>query len=175
MPGTRIIKGVSMSVTSAKKSNVNTQSQFLASSDRLDSWKQIAVYLDRTVRTVQRWENREALPVRRHIHVKGGTVYAFKKEIDTWLADRSQLSSGSRSIHRRPQKLGNAMSSLPQETWLLFAAFRLCLAIVAQGSSQDCDDGPVPDSRLLARDSDPLSLRPQSSRTVRSRQLATHD
>src|SRR6516165_5926364 len=138
-----------MNVISAKKSNVNTQSQSLASSDRLDSWKQIAVYLDRAVRTVQRWEKREALPVRRHIHVKGGTVYAFKEEIDAWLADRGQLSSGFRAFHRRSQTPGDATSPLPQEAWLVLAALKLCLAIVAQGSSQDCDDGPVPDSRLL--------------------------
>jgi hypothetical protein len=163
-----------MNVTSAKKSNVKAQSQSLASSDRLDSWKQIAVYLDRAVRTVQRWEKREALPVRRHIHVKAGTVYTFKKEIDAWLADRGQLSTGSRAIHRRPQKPGNAMSPL-QEARLLFAAFRLCLAIVAQGTSQDCDDGPVPDSGLLAGESDPFSRRPQASDTAPRGQQATHD
>jgi hypothetical protein len=161
VPGTQTIKGVPMSVISAKKSHVDTQLQSLASSDRLDSWKQIAVYLDRAVRTVQRWEKCEALPVRRHMHVKGGSVYAFKKEIDVWLADR-----GSRAIHGRSQKPGNAMSPLPQEM-LLFAVFRLCLAIVARGSSQDCEDGSVRDSRLLAGDSDRFSRRPQSSHTVR--------
>jgi len=167
VPGTQTIKRVPMSVISAKKPNANTQSQSLARSDRLDSWKQIAVYLDRTVRTVQRWEKREALPVRRHIHLKGGSVYAFKKEIDVWLADRGQLSSGFRAVQRRPQWSGTATSPLPQETWLVFATLTLCLAIVAQGSSQDCEDGPGPDSQLLAGDSDPFSRRPQSSHTVR--------
>lgn len=56
--------------------------------ERLDSWKQIAVYLNREVRTVQRWEKREDLPVRRHTHLKGSSVYAFKKEIDVWLTGR---------------------------------------------------------------------------------------
>ncbi len=31
--------------------------------DRLDSWKEIAAYLNRDVTTVQRWEKREAMPV----------------------------------------------------------------------------------------------------------------
>jgi hypothetical protein len=35
----------------------------IAPSDRLDSWKEIAVYLKRDVRTVQRWEKTEKLPV----------------------------------------------------------------------------------------------------------------
>ncbi len=34
----------------------------------LDSWKKIAAYLDREVRTVQRWEKKEGLPVHRQIH-----------------------------------------------------------------------------------------------------------
>ena len=33
--------------------------------DRLDSWKEIAVYLGREVRTAQRWEKREGLPVQK--------------------------------------------------------------------------------------------------------------
>ena len=34
-------------------------------SDRLDSWKEIARYLNRDVRTVQRWEETGGLPVYR--------------------------------------------------------------------------------------------------------------
>ena len=34
--------------------------------DRLDSWKEIAAYLNRGVRTVRRWEREEGLPVHRH-------------------------------------------------------------------------------------------------------------
>ena len=57
--------------------------------NRLDSWKEIAVYLDREVRTVQRWEKREHLPVHRHLHHKIGSIFAFKDEIDNWRASRS--------------------------------------------------------------------------------------
>jgi YVTN family beta-propeller protein len=52
--------------------------------DRLDSWKEIAAYLKREVRTIQRWEKTQGLPVRRHNHGKGPTVYAFKAELDAW-------------------------------------------------------------------------------------------
>ncbi len=55
----------------------------------LDSWKQIASYLERDVRTVQRWEKKEGLPVHRQIHEKLGTVYAHKSEIDAWWRERS--------------------------------------------------------------------------------------
>ncbi len=52
--------------------------------DRLDSWKEIAAYLKRSVRTVRRWEHEEALPVHRHLHHTHGTVYAHKSELEAW-------------------------------------------------------------------------------------------
>jgi TolB-like protein/Flp pilus assembly protein TadD len=55
---------------------------------RLDSWKAIAVYLNRDVSTVRRWERREGLPVHRHLHHKLGSVYAFPSEIDRWWGSR---------------------------------------------------------------------------------------
>jgi len=55
---------------------------------KLDSWKEIADYLDREVRTVQRWEKTENLPVRRHEHQKKSTVYAFTSELDEWRKNR---------------------------------------------------------------------------------------
>lgn len=60
-----------------------------ASQDRLDSWKEIATYFGREVRTVQRWEKHECLPVHRHFHHKIGSVYAFKAELEKWRMDRS--------------------------------------------------------------------------------------
>jgi Tol biopolymer transport system component len=61
-----------------------------ASSGRLDSWKEIASYLNRSVRTVTRWEREEGLPVHRHVHSKTGTVYAYRSEIDAWWSSRGK-------------------------------------------------------------------------------------
>ncbi len=61
--------------------------------DRLDSWKEIASYLRRDVRTVQRWEKKEALPVYRHQHDKLGSVYAFRPELDAWFSSRLQSTA----------------------------------------------------------------------------------
>jgi Tol biopolymer transport system component len=60
-----------------------------APDDRLDSWKEIAAYLKRDVKTVQRWEKREAMPVHRHVHDKMGSVYAFRADLDAWARTRS--------------------------------------------------------------------------------------
>jgi Tol biopolymer transport system component len=53
-------------------------------SGRLESWKEIATYLKREVRTVQRWEKEEGLPIHRQMHKSLGTVYAYKSELDGW-------------------------------------------------------------------------------------------
>jgi TolB-like protein/Flp pilus assembly protein TadD len=52
--------------------------------DRLDSWKEIAGYLKKEVRTVQRWEKSLGLPVRRLTQGKQGTVFAYKADLDAW-------------------------------------------------------------------------------------------
>jgi TolB-like protein len=55
---------------------------------RLDSWKEIAAYLRREVRTVQRWEKSANLPVHRLQLEKQSAIYAYKSELDAWYSDR---------------------------------------------------------------------------------------
>ena len=51
--------------------------------DRVDSWKEIATYLNRTERTVIRWEKTRGLPIHR---LPGGqAVFAYRTELDMWL------------------------------------------------------------------------------------------
>jgi len=57
--------------------------------ERLDSWKEIAAYLKRGARTVQRWEREEGLPVHRLQHDKLASVYAYRSELDRWWAGRT--------------------------------------------------------------------------------------
>jgi len=61
----------------------------------LNSWKEIATYLKREVRTVRRWESYEGLPVHRHLHKVRGSVYAFKTEVDLWWKNRPTSSRSS--------------------------------------------------------------------------------
>jgi TolB-like protein len=73
-------------------------------SPRLDSWKEIATYLKRGVRTVRRWERQEGLPVHRHAHGKQATVYGFAHEIENWLRGRSAEESADRlRVAHEPQ------------------------------------------------------------------------
>lgn len=57
-------------------------------SKRVDSWKHIANYFRRDVRTVQRWERQEGLPVHRHSHRKSSSVYALRGELNAWWRSR---------------------------------------------------------------------------------------
>ncbi|MFL6448463.1 MAG: helix-turn-helix domain-containing protein [Bryobacteraceae bacterium] len=52
------------------------------SADRLDSWKDIAGYLKRSVRTVRRWEEQHGLPVYRVGDQAGASVFTYKSELD---------------------------------------------------------------------------------------------
>ena len=60
-----------------------------ASGERLESWKEIAGYLNRSVSTAQRWARAEGLPVHRLPHAKSGSVFAYRAEIDEWWRGRS--------------------------------------------------------------------------------------
>ena len=51
----------------------------------LTSWKEIAAYLGKGVRTVQRWELQFGLPVRRPNEKIKGIVHATPDELDRWL------------------------------------------------------------------------------------------
>ena len=68
---------------------------------RLDSWKEIAAYLNRHVTTVRRWEKHEGLPVHRHVHDKLGSVYTFREELDDWWR--------SRRLHLKQQHNGETV------------------------------------------------------------------
>lgn len=96
------------------------------SRERLDSWKEVAAYLKRQVRTVQLWEKREGLPIHRHLHSKLGTVYAYKSEIDAWwekrcvcVEDRKDGNGGKLAVPalgaRRPSARKIMLAVLPFE------------------------------------------------------------
>jgi Tol biopolymer transport system component len=91
----------------------------------LESWKEIAAYLKRAVRTVKRWERQESLPVRRHQHQSRASVYAYPSELDAWVASR------------QPETLRDdeeATPAIPRWRTLTALAAVLLLALVSAGS-----------------------------------------
>lgn len=134
--------------------------------DRLESWKEIAAYLGRDVRTVQRWERSEGLPVHRHQHGERGSVFASRAEIDAWRAARRAppVEVDVTPATRTPRRL------------VVFAAVALVLALGglavvawrtvkprAPMSAATVADAPYDAPRLL----DALTREGASIRTVR--------
>lgn len=59
----------------------------------MNSWKEIARYLDRGVRTVQRWERELQLPVRRIGNGKRAPVYAVVSELKFWMVTSAGMNA----------------------------------------------------------------------------------
>ena len=57
----------------------------------LNSWKEIAAYLNRDVRTVMRWEQTRGLPVHRLPGGPKSAVYALKSELEAWRKGRKPI------------------------------------------------------------------------------------
>lgn len=108
---------------------------------RLDSWKEIAAYLNRDVTTVQRWEKREGMPVHRHLHDKRGSVYAITGELDTWMQSRRARSGEPEAAAVSEAKDGGpaisgaraaAVGRRRTRLWVGIAAMA-CLCVAAAG------------------------------------------
>lgn len=67
---------------------------------RLDSWKSIAVFLGRSLRTVQRWHECNGLPVH-HFGGHKGSVFAYEEEINQWFLN---VSAGSCAVEARVEE-----------------------------------------------------------------------
>lgn len=63
----------------------------------LSSWKEIAQYVGKSVRTVQRWERDFGLPIRRPSANCHHAVLALAEEIDAWVRQKAQPRSGERA------------------------------------------------------------------------------
>jgi len=96
----------------------------LVDQELLYSWKEIAAYLHHGVRTVQRWERTEGLPVHRHHHSQRDSVYAYASEVDAWWRNRAARFSGGRGLDTAHARRGHGL------TWLCLAAVVLLAGLV---------------------------------------------
>ena len=75
----------------------------------LNSWKEIAQFLERGVRTVQRWEHELGLPVHRIGNGRRSPVFATTSELNFWFStveiDRPSKPSHLELIGNRIQRL----------------------------------------------------------------------
>lgn len=107
------------------------------SDKRLDSWKEIAAYLNRDITTAQRWEKREGMPVHRHVHHKRGSVYAVPEELDDWIKSRKPREDEPEEIPETevlpaPPSVHRATTPRKTRLWIALATV-VCLFLAAVG------------------------------------------
>ena len=140
----------------------------------LESWKEIAGYLKRDVRTVVRWEKEEKLPVRRHHHKSRSSVYAYPSELEAWKAAREPGFDSAPPVPpwRRPA-LGLTFAMLLALVSVASSPVINPLRVAAQDAdgmvarrvwerAADITGGPSPDGRYLTYvdwDTGDLALR----------------
>lgn len=113
----------------------------------LESWKEIATYLKRDVRTVKRWEKSEGLPVHRHLHQARSSVYAYPSELDAWWATRQPHLEEIAPVAMPWRHLRPALG--------LIAMLLLAMVSVGNGTILtqvgSAAQEPASDSRMMAR------------------------
>ncbi len=107
--------------------------------NRLESWKEIAAYLQRNVITVQRWEKQEGLPVHRHPHQKRSSVYAYASEIDQWRESRK--AAPAPSVRRQLLTPSFALTSA--------VTVALCLVMAGNGARPQLVEAALGERRIL--------------------------
>ncbi|HVH54727.1 MAG TPA: AAA family ATPase [Vicinamibacterales bacterium] len=85
---------------------------------RLESWKEVAGYLNRHITTIRRWEKHEGLPVHRHRHSKLGSVYAYTRELDAWFETRRE---GEADAGAAATSVRHTSGRLPSPPWVATA------------------------------------------------------
>jgi TolB-like protein len=70
------------------------QAPDVPAAERLESWKEIAAYLQRDESTLRRWAVRKGLPIHRQRVKSKITIYALKSEIDAWRIRRGDELEG---------------------------------------------------------------------------------
>jgi hypothetical protein len=94
----------------------------------LSGWKEIANYLSKGVRTVQRYERDMGLPIHRPAAKSSASVVATKTELDEWVTTpRSHIDSVAkhRALDSRTNKLRANFLQIDSEIALTFASIAL--------------------------------------------------
>lgn len=134
--------------------------------DILNGWKEIGGYVCRDRRTVERWEKRRGLPVRRMPGAGRATVYALTSELDEWL-EKSNID------RVKPDAQGLAADDASQPgSQLATSAQSQPLAMAAGPSSQHPPLGNLPATVGLKQPEAPVAdkaapgLLPESAKTA---------
>ncbi len=91
----------------------------------LDGWKEIARYVGKSIRTVQRWEKKSDFPVYRVDEEK--SVFAYKEEVDKWLAERTEKKDKKREKEEKEETRGKEKSDGKGIVFVIAILVSICL------------------------------------------------
>src|SRR5262245_6041229 len=132
---------------------------------RLDSWKEIAAYLNRDLRTLQRWEKTADLPIRRLNKPGTRAVFAYTGDLDDWLRQQSPAPAGApaedRAVTPAPSTPGAAPASRHPSRAVIASGLVIALAIAAGAAFLITRREAVPFDVLTSR---PITSDPGSER-----------
>jgi hypothetical protein len=117
----------------------------------LNSWKEIATYLGRGVRTVQRWEHELSLPVHRIGNGKRSPVYALIPQLKFWLTTNGTNSvvlpvPNKSTLPRIEETKKNSMIKMSRQ---LIAESQNLIRAVAEASSRQQRKAEILQKRIL--------------------------
>ena len=98
-----------MLLSHASGSRCHMGRQTAAQSEVFSGWKDVANYLGKSVRTVQRYERELGLPIRRPAPKASVAVIATKAELDAWIS-----ASPLRAARRRTEVTANNSGMLKE-------------------------------------------------------------
>lgn len=123
----------------------------------LTSWKEIAQYLGKGVRTVQRWESLYKMPIRRATGDGHHAILAIPEELDAWLRSSTGFRSGAGSLE------GEVAALRAENAWLRRQLD--CHTVPALGAEGFSDTALVQSSTVIF-DSIPLGACGQEGATA---------
>lgn len=87
---------------------------------RLESWKEISLYLQRSVKTCQRWEVELGLPIHRLDGTPSARVFANPDELDAWISEKlSHIRERPGTAPMPPRRLGKLLGAVMRPAVIL--------------------------------------------------------
>jgi hypothetical protein len=108
--------------------SANMRQMLVQNAKTLNSWKEVAAYLGRGVRTVQRWEAELQLPVHRMGTSERSPVFAFRGELDNWIRRQAEAAGNSPAIAPKTTKsdrIARSLAAVDQSARLANQTLRL--------------------------------------------------
>jgi len=123
-----------------------TKETYPKEADLLESWKEISKYLNRDIKTCQRWEIKFGLPIHRLEGSPRSRVFAYRHELDTWFKGKF-----TNSLDQSKQKRSNfnKIKSALALAGIIIAAAVVTLLIKINENSKEIADFRIEGSKLI--------------------------